>query len=87
MFDMSLGPARVSNIERIVREGSEKSVGEVDEEKADCKERRRPSKDPSENDIENETSGNAHAGYLQHCDGISLFRHPCQSRGAAFEVR
>ena len=78
MFDTSLGPASVSNIEADVVSG---------EEAAGCKDVKSPSEDPSKNDIESDTSGNTHACNLHHGHGIALFRHPCKSSGATFEVR
>jgi hypothetical protein len=44
-------------------------------------------KDPAQNDVEQNARSNADTRHLEYGDGIALLGHPCESGGAAFEVR
>lgn len=43
-------------------------------------------KDPSQDDVDQDSCSDDHAGDLENRNGVALFRHPCESRGTAFQV-
>ena len=45
------------------------------------------SEDPSQNDIQQDSGANANTRHLEHGDGIALLGHPCESGGAALQIR
>lgn len=45
------------------------------------------SKDPTQDDVDENTCCDADTRYLKHGNSVPLSRHPCQSGGTAFQVR
>lgn len=43
--------------------------------------------DPSQDDVDQNSCSDDHAGDLKDCNGVALFRHPRESGGTAFQVR